>query len=178
MNDPREAADPPASRTSQQHAAVINHEQIHFLLEDRLEDIRTSFAFYRQCTKLFLHTYNHDQTEALFTLVSDKAIRDRSQLCQLCAIGAISCLFGRETIPAEVGDQFYHAARFLKRACSLDSPLAGMRVCVLLGLFNLWNKSLEAIEQFGVFQLPCSDGKIPLIKNARFRHWPGSTTER
>jgi hypothetical protein len=80
--------------------------------------------------------------------MESSVIKDRAQLCQVCAIAAVSSLFDRQELPEELGDQFYEAARFLRGACSIDAPLAGMKVCLLIGLYTFWRKARTALEHF------------------------------
>lgn len=115
--------------------------------------IHRGYAFHYQCNNHLFLAYSNPQFGQLLddyqvSLAESRPLTSARE-CELFSASTIAAIFNRVQIPASVSDVFYRAASERIGDWVLESPLAAMRCCALLGLSNLFQKATISVLYFG-----------------------------
>ena len=115
--------------------------------------VHRGYAFHYQCNNHLFVAYSKPDfgqllAEYQVSLAESRPLTSARE-CELFSASTIAAIFNRVQIPASVSDVFYRAASERIGDWVLESPLAAMRCCALLGLSNLFQKATISVLYFG-----------------------------
>jgi hypothetical protein len=114
-------------------------------LRSQSDTFKHAFSVFLQCTATLFHVYSQEQVnEVLDSFLHIKEPVSLSTLCEACSIAAVGSRYSRSAIPAERGGYYFNVSKLLLDDCIEKSPLKAIKVCALLAMCNIVNKSTVA----------------------------------
>ena len=101
-----------------------------------------------ECSGKLFHVIPHDQILQYIESVyrEDSTHKDRVALTCVAAVAAVGCQYSTlESLDAKMSENFYNVARYHFEALLENNPLDAVRVCTLLSMYNIMEKSTVAL---------------------------------
>lgn len=104
-------------------------------------------AFFTCSGKLF-HVFTREQSVQVFNAVYQNGTEKASNasMCKMCAIAAVGSQYSHDEFLPELRDTFYDNAKSFLEDCIDVEPLQAVKVCVLLAMYNIMDKSTVALS--------------------------------
>lgn len=116
---------------------------------------RTAIDSFYNCSGKLFHTFSREQTEQAFAkIVEHQGSLHEANQADVCCIMAIAAV-GAQYVNYREDDKhqeetFYEAAKRYFDYVVENRPLAAMKICALLAMFNVFGKSMVALAYIGM----------------------------
>ena len=138
---------------------------VRFLLPEPSITERAVDQFFGCSGKLF-HVFSREQVAGCYRGAFDRNNNPvesaKADLSCLMAVAAVGAQYVSGAFPKDVEDGFYDIARHFFEAVIEHRPLDSIKVCALLGMYNILGKATVSLAYVGE------------LKKARANRWSGS----
>lgn len=116
----------------------------------RLDIVQRAIEGFFNCSGKLFHVFSPDQVEYLWEqMMTRNGVVQRAAMSCVTATAAVGAQYWDTTIQQSVEEECYDMARHCFEMVLETSPLDAIKVCTLLAMYNIMNKTAVAVAWVG-----------------------------